>query len=154
MSSNPPGKLANIGPKSAAWLRQVGVRTEEDLRKLGAVGVFLKVKRAGFRPSLNLLYALAGAELGIHWAQLDPDYKAQLVQTVTDADAAEKLKKKFVTPARDIPVESYGGGSGDGGAVVDTDPGLFESTDGEATDVGDAGAGDAGTGGGGEIERE
>ena len=24
-------KLLNIGPKSAAWLRQVGVRTQEDL---------------------------------------------------------------------------------------------------------------------------
>lgn len=135
---NQPVKLANIGPKSAAWLRQVGVRTEDDLKRLGAVGVFLKVKRAGFRPSLNLLYALAGAELGIHWASLEPDYKAKLVAEVTAADEAEKQRKKFVTPARDIPVESYGGGDGES-AVVDTDPGLFESTDGEASDAGDAG---------------
>ena len=51
-------KIRNVGPKSAAWLRQVGVRTQEDLVRLGAVEAFMKVKRAGFRPSLNLLYAL------------------------------------------------------------------------------------------------
>ena len=31
-------KLRNIGPKSAAWLRQVGLRTLEDLDAIGAVG--------------------------------------------------------------------------------------------------------------------
>jgi DNA transformation protein and related proteins len=48
-------KLRNIGPKSAAWLRQVGLRTPEDLVAVGAVGAFVKVRRAGFKPSLNLL---------------------------------------------------------------------------------------------------
>lgn len=43
-------KLRNIGPKSAAWLRQVGLRSREDLVATGAVGAFVKVKRAGFKP--------------------------------------------------------------------------------------------------------
>ena len=30
-------KLRNIGPKSAAWLRQVGLRTLDDLTAAGAV---------------------------------------------------------------------------------------------------------------------
>uniref|UniRef100_UPI00035E264F TfoX/Sxy family protein n=1 Tax=Xanthomonas sp. SHU 199 TaxID=1591174 RepID=UPI00035E264F len=60
-------KLRNIGPKSAAWLRQVGVRTQQDLEAAGAVGAFVKVKRAGFKPSLNLLYSLEGALSGCHW---------------------------------------------------------------------------------------
>ena len=63
-------KLRNIGPKSAAWLRQVGLRTQEDLESVGAVEAFIRVKRAGFRPSLNLLYALEGALLDCHWQQL------------------------------------------------------------------------------------
>ena len=63
-------KIRNVGPKSAAWLRQVGVRTQEDLQRLGPVEAFMKVKRAGFRPSLNLLYALAGAIENCHWADL------------------------------------------------------------------------------------
>ena len=64
---NTPEKLVNIGPKSAAWLRQVGIRTHAQLTVAGALGAFVKIKRAGFRPSLNLLYALEGAILGCHW---------------------------------------------------------------------------------------
>lgn len=43
------GKIRNVGPKSAAWLRQIGVRTTDDLARVGPVDAFLKVKRAGFR---------------------------------------------------------------------------------------------------------
>ena len=34
-------KLRNIGPKSAAWLRQVGLRSREDLESVGAVDAFM-----------------------------------------------------------------------------------------------------------------
>ena len=95
-------KLLNIGPKSAAWLRQVGVRTLEDLQAHGAVGVFMKVKRAGFRPSLNLLYALAGAERGCHWTALSAEDKQALVLDATARDDAIKAAKRMVTPARDV----------------------------------------------------
>ena len=98
-------KLLNIGPKSAAWLRQVGVRTMEDLTALGALGVFLKVKRAGFKPSLNLLYALAGAERGCHWTALSAEEKSALVLEVGAHDDALAQAKKRITPVRDIPVE-------------------------------------------------
>jgi hypothetical protein len=54
-----------------AWLRQTGVRSLEDLKPVGALAAFVRVKRAGFRPSLNLLYALEGAILDCHW-QEDP----------------------------------------------------------------------------------
>nr|WP_228740519.1 TfoX/Sxy family protein [Xanthomonas euvesicatoria] len=59
--------MRNIGPKSAAWLRQVGLRTQQDLQAVGAVGAFVKVRRAGFKPSLNLLYSLEGALADCHW---------------------------------------------------------------------------------------
>ena len=35
-------KLRNIGPKSAAWLRQVGLRTREDLEAAGTIEGALK----------------------------------------------------------------------------------------------------------------
>ena len=34
-------KLRNIGPKSAAWLRQVGLRSEQDLSAIGPVAAFM-----------------------------------------------------------------------------------------------------------------
>jgi len=130
-------KLLNIGPKSAAWLRQVGVRTLDDLKKLGAIGTFMKVKRAGFRPSLNLLYALAGAEQGVHWATLSAEYKGALVTEVAALDDAIKQAKKFVTPARDIPVERA---PSDEASMPE--PTLLDEPDQDT----EAGIGDAGTG--------
>ncbi|WP_147653072.1 TfoX/Sxy family protein [Vulcaniibacterium gelatinicum] len=81
-------KLRNIGPKSAAWLRQVGLRTYEDLAAVGAVEAFMRVRRAGFKPSLNLLYALEGALLGCHWQEV-PEARRQ--ELVLAADAATAL---------------------------------------------------------------
>jgi hypothetical protein len=63
-------KLRNLGPKSAAWLRQVGLRTRADLEAAGTVDAFMRVKRAGFKPSMNLLYALEGALLDCHWQEV------------------------------------------------------------------------------------
>lgn len=71
-------RLLNIGAKSGAWLRQVGLRTHEDLAAIGALEAFLRVKRAGFKPSLNLLYALEGALMGCHWQQVDATRRAEL----------------------------------------------------------------------------
>jgi hypothetical protein len=72
-------KLRNIGPKSMAWLRQTGVRTLEDLRSVGSLAAYVRVKRAGFRPSLNLLYALEGAILDCHWQEIPDARRSELV---------------------------------------------------------------------------
>ncbi|MDH5824871.1 TfoX/Sxy family protein [Luteimonas sp. RD2P54] len=80
-------KMRNIGPKSAAWLRQVGLRTREDLEAAGPVEAFMRVRRAGFRPSLNLLYALEGALLDCHWQEVPDDRRRQLVEAAEAATA-------------------------------------------------------------------
>ena len=85
-------KLRNIGPKSAAWLRQVGLRSREDLVAIGAVGAFVKVKRAGFKPSLNLLYSLEGALLDCHWQELSEAQRTALVQDYEARIAVHPLK--------------------------------------------------------------
>jgi len=88
-------KIRNVGPKSAAWLRQVGVRTQDDLNRLGPVDAFMKVKRAGFRPSLNLLYALAGAIEDCHWADLPDERKKALVAAVESNETANPIKTRW-----------------------------------------------------------
>ena len=85
---NTGAKLRNIGPKSAAWLRQVGLRSLQDLQDAGPVGAYLKVRRAGFKPSLNLLYALEGARQDCHWQEV-PETRRQAL--VADAEAAIAL---------------------------------------------------------------
>ena len=95
MTDKNAGKIRNVGPKSAAWLRQVGVRTQDDLVRLGSVEAFMKVKRAGFRPSLNLLYALEGALADCHWADLPDERKAALVLAAESAEAANPIKTRW-----------------------------------------------------------
>ena len=80
-------KLRNIGPKSAAWLRQVGLRTLDDLVTVGAVDAYMKVRRAGFKPSLNLLYSLEGALLDCHWQEVPETRRTELVQAAEAAIA-------------------------------------------------------------------
>lgn len=81
-------KLRNIGPKSAAWLRQVGLHTHADLAAIGAADAFVKIRRAGFKPSLNLLYALEGALRDCHWQEVPDVRRGELTRSVETALAA------------------------------------------------------------------
>jgi DNA transformation protein len=63
----------NIGPVSASWLHEAGIRSQEHLHRLGAVKAYERVRAAvPERVTLNLLYALHGAILGVPWYEL-PD---------------------------------------------------------------------------------
>lgn len=116
-------QLRNIGPKSAAWLRQVGLRSAEDLVAAGAVQAFVKVKRAGFKPSLNLLYALEGALLDCHWHDVPEARRQQLLAELETASAS-------LPPPRGRPVGgpvtttafAVSDEAGDGGAGHDPEP--------------------------------
>jgi hypothetical protein len=131
-------KPINVGPKSAAWLRQVGVRTMDDLTALGSVAVFAKVRKAGFKPSLNLLYSLEGALRGCHWTALSADDKTRLVTEANAIEDALKKAKTFVMPARDVtPMRDR-----DSGEAPMEAPALFDEPD-----AGGDGAVDAGTDG-------
>ncbi len=71
-------RMRNLGPVSMEWLKTIGIETREELETLGAVEAYLRICDVGFKPSLNLLWALQGAVLDVHWAQLPPEMKAAL----------------------------------------------------------------------------
>lgn len=84
-SQAPLSELKNFGPKSADWLRQVGIETLGDLEALGAVEAYLRVRhRFPKRVSLHLLYALQATLLNMRWNELPPDIKAALKAQVTE----------------------------------------------------------------------
>jgi hypothetical protein len=89
-------KMRNIGPKSAAWLRQVGLRSLEDLAAVGTVEAFMRVKRAGFKPGLNLLYAIEGALLDCHWQEVPDERRHELI-------AAAEAAIALLPPPRNRP---------------------------------------------------
>ena len=72
-------RLPSLGPKSEAWLREVGINTEEELRAIGAIAAYRRLKHWNPRlVSLNALYALHAALNGLHWRAVDGDTKARL----------------------------------------------------------------------------
>lgn len=82
-------QLKNLGVASINILRAVGIGNAEDLRKLGAVDTYVKIKRRGISVSKVMLYALEGALTDVHWKDLDPDLKQRLVAEADQALAEE-----------------------------------------------------------------
>lgn len=96
-------KIRNVGPKSAAWLRQVGIRTEDEVKSIGSIEVFFKVKKAGFKASLNLLYALEGAVLGCHWTEVSSERRSELLLEVSAREDGKAQKTyQWWRPGKDV----------------------------------------------------
>ena len=59
--------LKNLGKRSQEMLNAVGIQSENQLRTEGASRAFVAVKRAGYAPCLNLLWAIEGALTNRDW---------------------------------------------------------------------------------------
>ena len=75
--------MKNLGNTSVNWLHAVGIKNSEDLRAVGPIRVYNRIRERGFRTSRVLLYALEAALLDIHWSELSAEHKQRLV---TEAD--------------------------------------------------------------------
>jgi len=60
-------------------LLAAGVDSPGRLQELGAVAAYLQVVDAGLEPSLNLLWAMAGALADCDWRQLPPGQRGKLL---------------------------------------------------------------------------
>ena len=76
--SEPIENLLNLGPASGSWLREAGVHTISDLKRLGHVVAFQLVKQRPPQASFNLLWAMAAGLQGIDWRELTVDQKDSL----------------------------------------------------------------------------
>lgn len=78
--------LRNLGPASASMLVGAGIESLEQLRALGAVGAFVAVRRSGASPSLNLLWALAGALSDRRWQDVSREDRMMLLMQLDDCE--------------------------------------------------------------------
>jgi DNA transformation protein len=74
------GSLEILGSVSQRWLADAGIRTRADLERSGSVAAFRKVAAAGHAPSVNLLYALEGALLGLRPDRLSAEIRKNLLE--------------------------------------------------------------------------
>jgi hypothetical protein len=82
--AEPIENLPNLGPTSAAWLRDAGISTVSELAQFGSVAAYRLVKQREPRASLNLLWALAAGLAGKDWRKLTEEDREQLRQELGD----------------------------------------------------------------------
>ena len=78
--------LKNLGVASVNILHAIGVNNYEDLKKMGSVNAYRRIKQRGINVSKVMLYALEGALLDVHWKEIDPQHKARLVAEAEDTE--------------------------------------------------------------------
>lgn len=82
-------KLKNLGERSQAMLAAAGINTEAQLRTKGSAAAFVAVRRAGCKPSLNLLWAMEGALTNRDWKDVAKNDRLSLL---TQIEMLEKEK--------------------------------------------------------------
>jgi len=71
-------KRLDLGPKTRAWLRAAGIENAAELERLGAVEAYRRVLATGAAPTLDLLYVLEGARVGLRYDRLSEAVKENL----------------------------------------------------------------------------
>jgi DNA transformation protein and related proteins len=87
-----PPLAPGLGPKSQAMLAAAGITSVAQLRALGAVQAYLRVRQAGgSNASLNLLWGLEAALTGEDWRVVARVHRTRLLLALEDAleDARE-----------------------------------------------------------------
>ena len=88
--------LPGLGPKSEQYLALVGIETPSQLKALGAIPAFLKLKSQNPRVSFNFLYALVGAIEGEHWLTIAKREKSRLIMELDGYESlAEVMGEQF-----------------------------------------------------------
>jgi DNA transformation protein and related proteins len=89
MSDAPVSTLPGIGAATQERLSEVGIRTVGELRSIGPVEAYRRLKFMMPRQvSLNALYALEAGLRGCHWLDLPQDVKAALQREAEMIDEA------------------------------------------------------------------
>jgi len=57
----------NLGPKSSAWLIEIGISSLKQVRELGPIEVCRRLRQSGRPVSVVMAYALEGAVMGRPW---------------------------------------------------------------------------------------
>ena len=69
-------------------LARVQIKTVAQLRKLGAVAAYARVKQHNPKASLNLLWALEGALTGLPWQVVAREHRTSLLLALEQCQAA------------------------------------------------------------------
>lgn len=80
----------NLGPKSQACLRGIGILTAEQLARRDPFVVYARLKAEVPGVSLNLLYALIGAIEDCDWREIKRERRSEILLRLDQMGAAPK----------------------------------------------------------------
>ena len=87
-------ELRGLGPTSEKLLARIDIYDEEQLRAIGAIEAFARIRMTSeFRVSLNLLYALEGALTGQDWRKLSQEQKQSLRNQLTNPSLSAHMAR-------------------------------------------------------------
>ncbi len=85
--------MPGLGPKSENWLSEIGIHTPDELREIGAIRAYIRLKNeCRNKPSLNFLYAMVGAIEGKNWLTIAKHEKSRLL---TELEGYRELDELF-----------------------------------------------------------
>lgn len=70
--------LRNLGPKSAAWLADVGIGSRAELSEIGAIGACRLLREAGHPVSRVMACAIQGALMDCDWRELPLEFRRRI----------------------------------------------------------------------------
>jgi DNA transformation protein len=82
--------MRGLGPKSRAQLAALGVHSLSDLRAQDAIDLYARLKRQWPGASMNLLYALIGAQDDLDWREVARERRTELLLRLDDLGLAPK----------------------------------------------------------------
>ena len=77
-------RMRNLGPTSEAMLKSVGIKTANDVIKIGEIEAFVQLKLFGYNVNNNMLWALHGAIHDCDWRDIDKPTKDKLLAQVDE----------------------------------------------------------------------
>ena len=86
-------QLKNIGAASVNILHAVGIHNANDLKQVGPVETYMRIKQRGINVSKVMLYALQGALDDTHWNDLPPQTKADLLEAASNFNEIQEHRK-------------------------------------------------------------
>lgn len=82
--------MRGLGPKSRAQLAVLGIHTLADLQAQDAYLLYARLKQAWPAASLNLLYALMGAQEDRDWREIARERRSEVLLRLDDMGLAPK----------------------------------------------------------------
>ena len=80
--------LEGLGPKSEVMLALIGVSSVDGFKGSDAFEMYKKLKEHNVGVSLNMLYAMLGAQEGVRWQDIARDRKTEILMRLDDMGLA------------------------------------------------------------------